>query len=139
MQFAAENGQRIGYGIENGLGVFAFVDCLVDTGAERGYIGEGKHGAADPVVSLRIRRYTQKIRLLPVTEIVPACCARGNCLGAPLFQIPQAAEHGDIAGRPADICRREAKQLRRGAVEARDGKLACDDDDRNIDAIEDVN
>ena len=101
-QFAAENGKRIGYGIENGLGVFAFVNCLVDTGAERGYIGEGEHGAGDPAVALRKRRYTQKIRLLPVTEIVPACCARGDCLGAPLFQIPQAAEarqHRRATGR----------------------------------------
>src|ERR1700682_2190821 len=102
-QFLAEYDDRIGSGVEDRLGVFAFVDCLIEAGTKRGYIRERKNRAAHPMSALCVRGDPQHERLVPVSEVVPRCGLGREDLCTPLLQIPQGSELGDVASRPTDV------------------------------------
>ena len=137
-QFLAQYHERISFRVEDRLGVFAFVDRLIDTRAKSGYVRERENGAAYPVIALRVRSDPQYECLVLVSEIMPRCGLGRDYLRTPSLQIPQVSESGDVASRPADVRDGETERLSSRSVEARDGKVSVKDDDRNIDRVEDL-
>jgi hypothetical protein len=52
VQIGTKNNERIGHRVKDGLGIFTFVDCLIDTCPEGGHIGEREYGFTDLAVSV---------------------------------------------------------------------------------------
>jgi hypothetical protein len=75
---------------------------------------------------------------VPVAKIGLGFHAVCDGLAALHFQTGQASENRDIAGRPANVRRREAKYIRRRLIEARDHEIASQDDDGKFNGIEDI-
>jgi hypothetical protein len=75
---------------------------------------------------------------VPVAKVGSGFHAACDDLAALHFQTGQASENRNIAGSPANVRRREAKQIRRRLIEACDHEIASQDDDGNFNGIEDT-
>ncbi|MGC2303913.1 MAG: hypothetical protein WA447_11390 [Candidatus Binatus sp.] len=136
-QILAQYHQRIGSRVKNRLGVFAFVDRLIDTRTEGGYVRERENGAAYLVI-LRVRSDPQYERLIAVSKIVPRCGLGRDYVRTPPLQIAQISELGDLASGPAYVRDSEIERFCSRPVETGDAKGSVKDDDRNIDRIQDL-
>jgi hypothetical protein len=71
--------------IEDRLGAFAFVDCLIGACAESSHISEREHGPDDLAIALRVRGYPNNKPLVPVTKIDPGFYFTVDDVAAVLF------------------------------------------------------
>src|ERR1700680_3067530 len=72
-QFLAEYDERISSRVEDRLGVFAFVDCLIETCTKGGDIRERENSAAHPLIAICVRSDPQYERPVPVSEVMARC------------------------------------------------------------------
>src|SRR5262249_36251725 len=117
---------------------FALVDDLIDACAEGGHVRERQHGAADLVLTICVRRYSDNEPPVPVAKIGSRLYSGCHDLAALLFETRQAGETRDIARRSTDVRWGEAKLLCRRLVEAGDREVASHDNDRKFNRVEDV-
>ncbi|MGC2755687.1 MAG: hypothetical protein WA217_04020 [Candidatus Binatus sp.] len=101
-QILAQYHERISPRVKNRLGIFAFVDRLIDTRTKGGYVRERENGAAYLVI-LRVRSDPKYERLIVVSKIVPRCGLGRDYVRTPPLQIPQISELGDLASGPTYV------------------------------------
>ena len=135
---SAQHDHGIGNRVEDRLSAFALVDDLIDARAERSHVGERQHGSGDLAIAFAERGYPYNKPPIPVAKLCPGFHSACDDLAALLFQTGHASENRDIARRPTNVGRREAKHVRRRLIEARDHEVASQGDDRNFNGVEDI-
>jgi hypothetical protein len=132
-----ENNQGIDHRIEDGLGVFPFVDRLVDTCTKRRDVGESEYRAKNLAIASGVWGYAKKKKPIALADFAPAWRSVNNHLRAQRIEIPEAA--GKNTGeRPANIRNHQTQHRRGGAVKAGNPAIAINDNYREIDRVKDA-
>ncbi|HEY3965022.1 MAG TPA: hypothetical protein VGM05_10765 [Planctomycetaceae bacterium] len=137
-QVGIQDHDRINHRIENRLRVFAFVNCLLNTGTESGHVGEGNHGAFDVVTAAPIRGQSKKKPPVAVLDFATARDFFSDHLCAKLREILYVRQRCDVARQGADVRWCQAKRFRRGPVDMDQRAVAPDHNDGNIHRVEDA-
>ena len=114
------------------------IDDLIDACAKSSHISERQYRATDLAIASFEGGYPHNEAPVPVAKVGSGFHAACDDLAALHFQTGQASENRNIAGSPANVRRREAKQIRRRLIEACDHEIASQDDDGNFNGIEDT-